>query len=66
MQVGFGDHLRVVGNIEELGAWDVWQAPCLEWHEGEGRWRSCRALPLVCVDRSLGTEWGCDWRRWEC
>jgi hypothetical protein len=30
----FGEHLRMVGDCEELGAWDATAAPSLVWQEG--------------------------------
>jgi hypothetical protein len=34
-KVAFGEHLRVVGNVAELGAWNPSSAPALSWNDGD-------------------------------
>ena len=33
-QAAYGEGLRVVGNLDDLGAWDVAAAPAMHWTEG--------------------------------
>lgn len=33
-QVNFGEGHKIVGNMAELGQWDVGQAPAMDWNEG--------------------------------
>lgn len=48
VQVAFGEHLRVVGSAEGLGAWNVEAAPVMTWGEGD--------VWSVTVDLPAGTE----------
>ena len=34
VQVEFGEEARIVGNIPELGSWDVFRAPKMRWNDG--------------------------------
>lgn len=43
-RLAFGEHLRVVGNCDELGGWNAAAAPSLVWQEGDN-WTAAVALP---------------------
>ena len=44
MQVAVGEDVRVVGDLQELGAWDASQGLALQWHPGNV-WRGSVQLP---------------------
>lgn len=59
----FGDGLRLVGSCAELGDWDPWVSPALEWREGDA-WACQVALPpgqhtfkLVIVHQDGSQQW---------
>lgn len=43
-QVNFGQSLALVGNAEQLGAWNLEHAPTMTWGEGDV-WTSTLELP---------------------
>ena len=46
-RVQYGQHLRVVGSVPELGNWDVARAPALRWSDGNV-WSAEVVLPAGC------------------
>ena len=44
LQLNFGDGVKAVGSIDELGGWSVADAPSLQWAEGH-RWIGSLQLP---------------------
>lgn len=34
-QTAYGEGLKVVGSLEELGSWEVDMAPAMHWNEGD-------------------------------
>lgn len=47
--LAFGEHLRLVGSAERLGAWDPAAGLALEWAEGDN-WSADAALPEGAID----------------
>jgi hypothetical protein len=43
-KVAFGEHLRVVGSLPQLGDWDPAAAPALKWGDGH-EWTATLELP---------------------
>lgn len=35
MQIEYGEEHRIVGNVSQLGEWDVGRAPKMRWHDGD-------------------------------
>lgn len=53
-QIEYGERFKVVGNLPQLGSWDVAKAPELSWHDGD-LWAASLDLPVgVDVEFKVG------------
>ena len=34
LQINFGEEHKIVGNVAELGKWNIEQAPSMAWNDG--------------------------------
>mmetsp|Transcript_22346 Transcript_22346/g.48830 ORF Transcript_22346/g.48830 Transcript_22346/m.48830 type:complete len:587 (+) Transcript_22346:59-1819(+) len=59
----YGQVLKVVGSLPELGAWDITQAPSMQWQEGH-RWKLDIQLPKQQFEFKVVMLHG-DAMRWE-
>lgn len=52
LQAQFGEKLKVVGSSQELGEWNVFEAPDMRWTDGH-LWVADLQVPEVRLDLSL-------------